>query len=157
MGTSDGTYQGRHYFKCGDDYGLFLSLDKLALHPEEENCHSEKNSEPHGGGNVPGFACLTGNQDTLSQKTSSKSAATTPESKVDNASVLQIGDGVSFYDNKGKLLTGNVIWTGNCDAGRKFDYNVVGIQTVSSAKGDVYKYCLIVLGILLVSDDCTLN
>ena len=82
---------------------------------------------------MPGLACLAGNQDTPSQKTPSKSAVTTPASKVDNISALQIGDSVSFYDNKGKLLTGNIIWTGDSYAGRKFDYNVVGIQTVSSA------------------------
>ena len=45
---------------------------------------------------------------------------------------FQIGQRVSFYNNKGVEHFGTVGWTGSKVASRIFDYVVIGIKTVSN-------------------------
>lgn len=47
MGTNNGTFQGKQYFRCSDDYGLFTTIEKLKLYKEDtetKNLKSESES-----------------------------------------------------------------------------------------------------------------
>ena len=53
------------------------------------------------------------------------------ESPVDQPSIFQEGDRVFFYDRTENIKKGTVAWIGNSTKTRKFEYNVIGICTVS--------------------------
>ena len=126
IGCNDGTFRGKRYFTCEDGFGMFVPLNRLSAHydtkltrqgsysnQEEPREHSTYPAVAGDRGNTPGSNILK------------------EESSVDCQSIFRIKDRVCFYDKWGKKMTGTVKWIGNASRYRKFDYTVVGIQTVS--------------------------
>ena len=60
------------------------------------------------------------------------------ESPVNQPSIFQEGDRVCAYDKFGKITKGTVTWMGNSTKTRKFEFNVIGICTVSMELEFIY-------------------
>ena len=60
------------------------------------------------------------------------------ESPVNQPSIFQEGDRVCFSDKKGNKKKGTVRWIGNSTKTRKFEYNIIGICTVSMELEFIY-------------------
>ena len=117
FGTTDGTFQQKCYFNCKDGCGLFVSLDRI--YPIDK---------------MPTQSKIIPSEPTQQGKPTYGPSISKKESGIDPAQPprFQIGQRVSFYNNKGVEHFGTVGWTGSKIVSRKFDYVVIGIKTVSN-------------------------
>ena len=121
-GTTDGIFQQKRYFTCNDGCGLFVSLDRIYpidKMPLQSKTNPSECTEP---------TQRDGDKPTYGRATSKKVSDVDPAP----ASRFQIGQRVTFYNNKGTKHFGTVGWTGRETRARKFDYVVIGIKTVSN-------------------------
>ena len=111
---------------------MFVPLNRLTRYSEcklskQLTCSSQEEQREvttYARDNVGGM------EDTPSSNTRMKSKK--KESPVDRPSIFQEGDRVFFYDKKGNKKKGTVAWIGNSTKTRTFEYNVIGIYTVSN-------------------------
>ena len=73
------------------------------------------------------------------------------ESSVNQPSIFQEGDRVSTYDKKGNKREGTMRWIGNSNPTktRIFEYNVIGICTVSMELEFIYLDMMVITFLLL--------
>ena len=115
-GTTDGTLQGKRYFSCIDDRGLFVALDKIF----PDSSPGPITIPPKRGANQ---------QSSHLSSQSKSNTSDARESSTDPQPQFLIGDRVVVYNKKGAAVYGTVRWTGQIQGEvRPF---AVGIETVS--------------------------
>ena len=128
LGTSEGTFQNKKYFKCDPDSGVFVGLDKLAPLEDDNNYPEFRTPSKSPKRDDHGQVNFKSRLDSVTSFFKGKSDLKFPQPR--HFDSLKLDQRVVIFCDKGTPLRGTVRYTGGAEDSSGHVKSVVGLELV---------------------------